>query len=569
VADLPPLLFPRSPTALAAMSAAVVNAGMRVAVVPVFVTPLVDQVVGRGRLDALTPLLGLAALLVIVGSAALWAQDSLLGRTAATVAESWREVLYRRLLGRVPGSLPGTSGGLASRVLHDLREVETYHQFGLGTLVAETLTVLGVLLVLALSNATATALLVALCLPLVLVLRSVGRRLEAVAERSQAGTEELGANLQEGLRHHETVRAFGATGFMLARFRPVNRRTAAAMSRRGALAALQIPATQLLTFAALGALVAVLAASAARGAMTVGEIVSFITLVALLSTPAQLLPRGVAMLQQASAAAGRLRALATREEAPEATSAVRNAEAAWSDTQPGRPEPALELHGVALAFGDGPLLRDLEMQLAGPCLAVLTGESGSGKTTLLRVLLRFHPALRGEVLLGGRPLADWGEEELRRTVAYVAQGHELLRGTIRDNLALGRSIDDERLWRVLAEVQMTEEVARLPEGLDYLLGEDGGGLSGGQRQRLALARALLSDPSVLLLDEPTSNLDEAAEAELVALLRRQAERRLVLAVTHRPALGRVADRLWHVRGGRIAELGPQSDARAVTKGEAG
>jgi ABC-type multidrug transport system fused ATPase/permease subunit len=564
VAELPPLLFPRSPTALAGMTAAVVNAGMRVAVVPLFVTPLVDQVVGRGRLDALTPLLGLAALLVVAGSAALWAQDSLLGRTAATVAESWREVLYRRLLGRVPGSLPGTSGGLAARVLHDLREVESYHQFGLGTLVAETVTVLGVLLVLALGNAAATALLVALCLPLVLVLRTVGRRLEAVAERSQAGTEELGANLQEGLRHHETVRAFGATGFMLARFQPVNRRTAAAMSRRSTLAALQTPATQLLAFAALGALVAVLAASAARGAMTVGEIVSFITLVALLSTPAQLLPRGVAMLQQASAAAGRLRELAARDRAPEARPPSGGPRSVAETVG-----PALELRGVAVAFGEEPLLRDMDMRLAGPCLAVLMGESGSGKTTLLRLLLRFHPALRGEVLVGGRPLADWGEEELRRTVAYVAQGHELLRGTIRDNLALGRSIDDERLWRVLAEVQMTDEVARLPDGLDYLLGEDGGGLSGGQRQRLALARALLSDPSVLLLDEPTSNLDEAAEAELVAVLRRQAERRLVLAVTHRPALGRVADRLWGVRGGKIAELGARADARAVAEGRAG
>ncbi|MEX2540205.1 MAG: ABC transporter ATP-binding protein [Trueperaceae bacterium] len=559
MSELPPLLLPRTPPAIAGLLAALVNAAMRVAVIPLFVTPLIDRVVGQGRLEALAPLLALAALLVVAGSLALWAQDALLGRAAAINAASWREALYRRLLRRSPGRLPGTSGGLASRVLHDLREVETFHQFGLGTLVAESFTVLGILAVLGATNASATALLVALCLPLVIVLRAVGVRLEAVAKRSQASTEELGTHLQEGLRHHETVRAFDATGFMLGRFGEVNRRTASAMSRRSALAALQIPATQVLAFAALGALVAVLAASAAQGGMTVGEIVSFITLVALLSTPAQLLPRGIAMAQQAGAAAKRLRELAELEPAAKG--------APSGDRRPGgavaaRSAANLELRGVEVGHGAEPLLRGVDMRLAGPGLAVLVGESGSGKTTLLRLLLRFHPLERGEVLLGGKPLAAWPEGELRRAVAYVAQGHELLRGTVRDNLALGRNVDDEQLWRVLAEVQLATVVDRLPAGLDYRLGEDGGGLSGGQRQRLALARALLSDPAVLLLDEPTSNLDEGAETELVALLQRQAVDRLVLAATHRPALSDAAERSWRVSAGSVRELGDAVDGSA-------
>lgn len=549
MADLPPLLLPRTPSAITGMVAAIANAVLRVAVIPVFVTPLIDRVVGLNRLDALGPLLALAGALVLAGSLALWAQDALLGHTAARVASSWREDLYRRLLRRRPGQLPGTSGGLTSRVLHDLREVEVFHQYGLGSLVAESVTVVAVLVVLAATNALATGLLLLLFLPLALVLRLLGKRLEAVSTRSQAGTEELGSHLQEGLRHHETVRAFGVLDFMLSRFRPVNSRTAAAMSRRSLLAAAQIPATQILAFTALGVLVAILAASATRGAISVGEIVTFITLVALLATPAQILPKSVAMAQQAAAASHRLRDLAR-------TGDRSGARAQVTETAPAVAGAAvrIELRKVDVGPGHEALLRNLDLTLEGPCLAVLVGESGSGKTTLLRLLLGFLTPLSGEVRLAGVPLQSWPEDQLRRTVAYVPQGHELLRGTVRDNLTLGRDVTDEELWRALDEVSLAETIAGIPGGLDYPLGEDGGGLSGGQQQRLAIARALLGNPPIVLLDEPTSNLDEAAEAGLVSLLRRQAANRLVLAVTHRPALADVAQRQWRVEGGRLLEV---------------
>ncbi len=542
------LLLPTTPAALAGAAAAVCNALLRVAIVPLFVAPLMDSVMLAGELDRLGSLLGLAALLVIGGSLALWAQDALLARAAAQIAARARERIYRRLLGRAPGELGGSSGGLASRVIFDLREVENYYQFGLGTLVAESVAILAILAVLLASNALATGLLLLLFIPLLLALRLVGRYLERIAQRSQEGMEEVGTHLQEGLKHHEVIRSFGATEFLLDRFRKGNERTERAMTRRGLVAAAQIPVTQILAFAAVGVLVAVLAISANEGNMTIGEIVSFITLVALLSTPAQLLPRGLAMYQQAAAAARRLGQL--DREAPQPVGDTPGA---------GRPghagEQRVELRDLTVSLGGTKVLHSLSAVWEGPGLVVIEGESGSGKTTLLRTLLRFIRPAAGEVRVGGLELSRWEEAQLRSHVAYVPQGHDLLAGSIRANLDLGRGLPDELLWQALASVGMEETVRAAAGGLQHELGEDGGGFSGGQRQRLGIARALLSDPAVLLLDEPTSNLDAAAEASIVQVLRDQARRRLVLAVAHRPALAQAAHEVYRMEDGRLRKIG--------------
>lgn len=543
-AELPSLLLPATGWALGGMGSALVNAGLRVAIIPVFVTPLFDQVLGSHDLSSLPRILATAGAVAVTGSLALLAQDALLGRAAAGVASAWRRGLYRRLLQRPPGSLPGTSGGLSSRVLTDLREIETYFHFGLGTLVAETGTLLAILGYLFYTNALASLLLIGFGLPTLAVLRWVGRGLESIAERSQAGTEALGRHLQEGLRHHETVRAFDAVAMMLARFEPENRRTARAMAQRSLVSGAQIPIAQVLLFAAVGLLVVILAGSVDRGAMTSGELVSYVTLVALLATPAQLLPKGYAMLREARAADKRLRRLAGPPPSR------RTSASGSAPTGQG-----LEVAGLAFAYEGGPLiLRDVHLHLPARGLVAVTGESGSGKTTLLRLLLGFLAPQAGGMWLDGDALSLIPEADLRARISYVPQGHEVLSGKLRDSLLMGRALSEERLWHALEEVGLAALFRSLPEGLDHELDEDGAGLSGGQRQRLALARALLTEPRLLLLDEPTSSLDGTSEAELVRMLRAQSERRLVLAVAHRPALVEAADRVFGLADGRLREL---------------
>ncbi len=540
-------LWPRSTTTYLGVVAAVLNAGLRVAIVPLFVAPLFDQVLTATDASALPRVLATAATVAILGSLALWAQDALLGRAAAAGAAATRSRVYRSLLGRQPGTLPAASGALSARVAGDVREVETFVRYGLGTLVAESATLAGILLLMLRTDARSALTLVLLAVPTVLALRFSGAALGRAAERSMRGSEGLGQHLQEGLRHHEAVRAFGAKDFMIARFERHNELTASEMARRHLIAGAQVPLVQVLVFAAVGVLVVLLVAGVERGALSVGDVVSFLTLAALASTPTQLLPQGYALLAQAKAAATRLDELLV--EAPPSE------HQAGAEPVPGA--PVLRIKNLHSRYaGGGEVLGGVTLELPNTSLVAVAGPSGSGKTTLLRSLLGFLPSNVGTVEWHGREVTSYGESQLGSVVGYVPQGFDLISGELRQALAFGRVVGDDDLWRVLAAVGMHEVIAALPGGLDAELGEDGGGLSGGQRQRLAIARALVGRPDALLLDEPTSNLDADSEREIAALLVELARERLVVAVAHRPALLAAADTVYKIEDGLLVRVSP-------------
>jgi ATP-binding cassette, subfamily B, bacterial len=541
-----PLLRPSGGWAMVAIAAAVVGAGLRVALVPLFITPLVDRVLVEGGLGELPAVLWVGAWLTVTGSVLLFLQDLAFGRAAAHRSRVWRARLHDALLWRPPAASGGaTSGGLATRVVSDLREVETYVMYGLGSLVIESATLVTILAVLAWTDAVATAGLFVLALPAILATRAIGRAVEAATRRHQDTIERLGARLQEHTRHRETLRAFDAFGFAARRFAPANREVEAAMAARVRWAALPAPVSQLLVFVAIGGLVAWLAQGVVAGRTTTGELVGFVTLVALLGTPAQLLPKALAMWQQARAAAFRLRAL--DEQRP-----------AWSRRGDlvGPPEAGLRSDGLVVGFDAGPTLRADDVVIEGPGLVAVVGPSGTGKTSWLRTVLGLLPARAGRLRVAGVVVDEAGvadETALRARVAYVPQGSALLSGSLRDNLTLGRAIGDDALWAALRDVGLAATLSALPQGLDAPLAEDGQGLSGGQQQRLAIARALAGAPWVLLLDEPTSALDGAAEADLIDLLGRLASERLVVVVSHRRIVVEAADRVLVAGDGRLEE----------------
>ena len=536
-------LLPRSLLGVLGLLAAVGNAGLRIAIVPIFLAPLFDRVLTTGELSALPGILGLAGLAVVGNSLLIFVQDGLLGREAAVVAAHWRERIYEDLLSRRPGTLPGTSGGLTSRILTDLKEIETFLQIGVGGLVAESVTILGTLAVLTVLSPVTTLTLLAFTLPLVTILGVMGRRLRHASTASQEGIEEVGAHLQEGFRHLRIVRAFGAGGFLLERFAHANLKTRFTSVQRARLASMQVPASQMLVFAAVAGLVSLLAGRVAGDTLTVGEAATYLTLVALLATPAQLLPRSYAFLQQARAARARLHRLSHFQ--------VDQVHRDTLETD----EPGLVLHDITFHYTPtAPVLRSVSASLGHRGLVALSGESGAGKSTLLGLMLGFLLPRQGAVLWNGEAIHRLPERRRIELIGYVPQEPDLLRGTLIENLTLGRSAGEAEIWQLLTDLQLDRVVRGLPGELQYNLREDGSGLSGGQRQRLAVARALLGNPAVLLLDEPSSSLDTESEAVLVHTLVRQAEDRLVVVVAHRPALLEAADRVLHLSGDGVLKF---------------
>lgn len=518
----PPLLgLGGSWAALGALSA-IVNAALRVALVPLFVTPLADQVLSAVDLSALPGLLLIGAGLAAGGGVVLYVQDYSFGYAAAERARRWRSRLHQLLL-RSPEQ-HRSSGGLSARLLSDLREVETYLQVGLGTLVAESVTFIAIVALLAWTDPLATAALLGLILPAVIATRALGQQVERAAGVHQASVEGLAERLQEHVKHRETLRSFDAGSFAQARMESRNRALELALRRRVQLAALTAPLVQVLVFAAVGGLLLWLLQAVGDGRLRAAEVIGFITLVALLATPAQLLPRGLALYHQARAAAERLRAIESSAPTPRA---VRRVAAA---------APLVTSSNLRLALPDGRELPVADLTVRGPGLVAIAGVSGVGKSSLLRTLLGLLPPVSGRLEVAGVPLDAQGphdEATLCARVGYVAQGAPLLSGSLRENLSLGRRVSDEALWTALNGVGMADSVRRRSHGLDTLLGEDGAGFSGGEQQRLAIARALVGEPLVLLLDEPTSALDPRSEAAFMALLHALAQRLQVWVVSHR------------------------------------
>ena len=234
---------------------------------------------------------------------------------------------------------------------------------------------------------------------------------------------------------------------------------------------------------------------------------------------------------------------------------------------PGNPlqppvDHTLEFDRVGFRYREDepPVLAEISFKVEPGSRVAIVGPSGSGKSTLVNLTLRFWDPTHGEVRLGGNDVRGYAQEDLRRAIGVVAQGTHLFNETLRDNLLLARpDATDSEIESALERAQLIEFVRHLPQGLDTPLGEQGLRLSGGERQRLAIARALLEDAPVLILDEPTANLDPATEHELLAALYEPVPERVTLAITHRLVHMEQMDEILVLEGGRIVERGSHAE----------
>ncbi len=226
----------------------------------------------------------------------------------------------------------------------------------------------------------------------------------------------------------------------------------------------------------------------------------------------------------------------------------------------GKTTTSLSVNHVSFRYGDGPLvLNDITLKIAAGEKVALVGASGGGKTTMVQVILGLYPPNSGEICFDGIPVSEIGMDVVRDNVATVLQHPALFNDTVRINLTLGQEIADERLWQALEIAQLAEIIRDMDKGLDTLIGRYGVRLSGGQRQRLAVARMILSNPRIVILDEATSSLDTATEGRLHAALQQFLQGRTTLIIAHRLSAVKQADRVLVFEDGQIVEEGHHDD----------
>ncbi|MBQ1088347.1 ABC transporter ATP-binding protein [Streptomyces sp. B93] len=497
---------------------------------------------------------------LVVANAALGALGSyVLRRTAESVVLGARRALSSYLLRlRIPAVDRSEPGDLMARITSDttlLREVTTDSLVGLGT---GGLTLVATVVMMGFVDPVLLAVTLAVVLGAGTVLGVIVPRINRASRQAQDAVGVMGASLERVLGALRTVKASGAE-----HREEVTLHAAAEESWRQSVRAAKWSAAAGNTagLAMQSAFITVLAVGGARvatDAIDIGTLVAFLLYVFYLMAPIQQVVGAITQYQTGAAALTRIQealALPAEERAPAA------------------PLPAPETAPAALAFHDVRFryADDLPYVHHGVSFAVpprgmtaFVGPSGAGKTTVFSLIERFYDPGSGVITLDGRDVAEWELARLRASIGYVEQDAPVLSGSLRDNLLLGNpDTDDDALARVVKTTRLDGLVARLPDGLDTLVGHRGTRLSGGERQRVAIARALLRRPRLLLLDEATSQLDAVNEAALRDTVAEVARATTVLVVAHRLSTVTMADRIVVMDAGRVRAVGTHRELVAA------
>ena len=527
------------------------------ALVPLVAGRIVDGPIAEHDTAGIWPLAGVALIFGIAEAVLFFARRYAMASAALGLETDARQELFAHLQ-RLPVAFHDRwpSGQLLSRATTDLSTIRRFVGFGFVFLIANSITaVVVVILLVHLQPILGLFVLLGMA-PLLVLTRRFELRYSRDARRAQDLTGDLATSVEESALGIRVIKSYGRRPQMLASFtRDASVLRGAELTKVRTLAgfwALLEGLPQLLLAGVAGGGVF----AAAHGTLTSGQLVAFLTLYLRLIWPMIALGWLLALTQEAASAARRI--FEVLDEQPSIVD---------------RPSPmtlrseqrGLEFHEVRFRYpdADDDVLRGVDLTIRDGETMALVGATGSGKTTLLELVPRLYDVTAGSISIGECDIRDLRLDELRATVATAFEDATLFSASVRENVTLGRPDASEASLAEALDIAQAGFVHQLPFGLDTRIGEQGMSLSGGQRQRLALARAVLGRPRVLVLDDPLSALDVQTEAQVQSALRNVLSTTTALVVAHRPSTVLLADRVAMLVDGRIDVVGSHTELLAA------
>ncbi len=552
---------------------------------PLLARAAIDDGIDKHSSSTLLLVVGAFLLAAMIGWVAEYAQTYLVGWVGQRVLADLRIRVFKHLQALPVGFYESTpTGVLVSRMTNDVEALESLVTDSVVTLFQSGLTLLGTVGILIYLDVK-LALITFLVLPLVLGGSLWFRIVSAGAfRRTRETIGAITAYLQETLSGIRVVRSFAHEQAHEQEFTALNRDNQDANMTTVRLNAAYFPTVEMLSGVAVAVIVLYGGLQAINGHITVGTVVAFVAALSNLFEPIQQLSQLYATYQSGMAALEKIFQLLDRKpdltDAPDATELPRiDGEVHFSEVsfsyarRPAKRTGSPGSNGATAAVngsdnGDEPeqvlALDDIELLIPPGQTVALVGATGAGKSTMAKLMARFYDPTSGRVLVDGHDLRHISSSSLRSQMGIVPQEAFLFSGTVAENIAFGRiDATDEQIRDAAAAVGAEEFIADLPHGYDTEVGERGAQLSAGQRQLIAFARALISDPRILVLDEATSNVDLHSEARIEQGLARLLSGRTSIVIAHRLSTIRQAGRIVVLEHGRIAEQGTHDELIAA------
>ena len=499
--------------------------------------------------------IGLIILFLIRGVANFFTAYGL-GWIARNIIKNLRTEMFERLI-TLPASFydKSTSGQLMSKLLYDVEQVANATTDAILTLIRDTLTIIGLLAWMVYLNGY-LSLIILTTVPIIgFLVYKISTRFRNISKTIQDSMGDVGHICNEVIDGQREVKTFGSQPYEIKRFDKVNQKNRQQRMKKIATEAISQPLIQLIAVLGLAIVIHLATLPEMLEAITVGSFISFITAMFMILTPLKRLTKVNSKLQAGIAASHSIFKLLDQK--PELDTGTQSIEHAQGD---------IKYQDLSFQYNDdkGPVLNDISFHARPGQTIAFVGHSGSGKTTLVGLLARFYQATSGKILLDGIDINELKLADLRNQMSLVNQQVVLFNDTVANNITYGHQqhVSNERIIAAAKAAHAWDFIEQLPQGLATPVGQNGILLSGGQRQRIAIARALLRDAPILVLDEATASLDTEAERHIQAALETLMKRRTTLVIAHRLSTIEKADQIIVMHQGQIVETGTHSSLLA-------